>query len=322
MTQARSIKSTLPAACLTVLYLCFVSTVGKVVHNEFAFFPELAALGYGMFMRPAGPWARSPLMVVTTTAATALWGVGIASHLPYGIPAAILCIAGSILIVKAMKSPVFPAVPAGFLPLVFNVTSLHYCAFIIFDTGLLALLSMAYRFWWQGSFGRPAAPPANPPAQTLAAGKVARWITFACVLAFTYFLAARTDLRLILFPPLLVIAYETLVRPETCPWARRTAFLPAICVVTAGFGWASIALFDTGPLSVLCALGASIVFIRAIDVFILPALAISVIPQIMPHTDWKYPVAIGTGTVVVVAARAVLGTLRQSQARSAESASS
>lgn len=321
MTNTNSLKSTLPGAYLTVIYLCLVSSLGKVIHNDFAFFPELAALAYGMFMRPAGPWAMTPLMVVATPTVTALWGVSVANYLPYGIPASVLCIAGSILIVKAMRSPVFPAIPAGFLPLVFNVTSTHYVAFIAFDTGLLALLSVAYRRWWQSGIGKPAVAPMNTPAPASASSKPIRWLAFSGVVAVAYYLAARTDTRLILFPPLLVIAYETLVRPQTCPWAGRSAFLPVICMATAGLGWASVALFGTGPLSVLCALGASIVFIRVIDAFVLPALAISVIPQIMDHTDWKYPLAIGTGTFVVVAARSVLVVIEQFRSRSTESTS-
>jgi hypothetical protein len=131
-------------------------------------------------------------------------------------------------------------------------------------------------------------------------------VAFSIVLALCYLLAALTGIRLILFPPLLVIAYETLVRIETCPWARRCAWLPLICMVTATLGWLGVDLFGTGPLSVMFALGASIILIRTFDVFVLPALAISLIPQIMHHTDWKYPLAIATGTFVVFAMRSIL----------------
>ncbi len=318
MPNDNSPKSTLPGACLAVIYLCAVSCVGKMIHNDFVFFPELAALAYGLFMRPTGPWAMAPLMVAVTPAVTALWGVSVAGYLPYGVPSAILCIAGSLLIVKAMKSPVFPAVPAGFLPLVFNVTSVHYVVFIAFDTGVLALLSVAYQRWWRAGIGQPEPAVVRTETRTPANAyrKTTRWAAFWSVLAVTYFLAARTGIRLILFPPLIVIAFETLVRAETCPWARRSALLPAICMATAGLGWVSIVLFGTGPLSVLFALGASIVLIRAVGAFMLPALAISVIPQIMLHTDWRYPLAIGTGTVAVVATRSILNVVEQFQARS------
>ncbi|WLE58615.1 HPP family protein [Burkholderia plantarii] len=317
MSNPNFAEASLPAACLAVVYLCLVSSVGKLIHNEFAFFPELAALGYGIFMRPNGPWAKAPLMVLATPTVTALWGMAVATHLPYGAPAAILCIAGAILIVKVMKSPVFPAVPAAFLPLVFGVTSLHYVVFIACDTGALALLSMAYRPAWQPGAGiaPPAAPGAMPAPGATASGKATRWVAYWCVLAIAYLLAARAGIRLILFPPLLVLAYEMLIRPEHCPWARRAALVPVLCVACAALGWASVALFGTGPLSVLIAFGLAIVLIRAADAFVLPALAISVIPQIMPHVDWKYPLAIGTGTCVVVAVRAVLNVVEQGQAR-------
>lgn len=317
MFNSNSCKTDLPGAFLAVLYLCLVSSMGKIVHNDFAFFPELAALAYGMFMRPTGPWARAPLMVLLTPTATALWGVGVASHLPYGIPAAMLCIVGSVAIVKAMKSPVFPAVPAGFLPLVFNVTSPHYVAFIAFDTGLLALLSVAYGRWWRSGIDAPVLARPDTPARANAHGKtMTRWVAFSGVLAMAYFLAARTGVRLILFPPLIVIAYETLVRPETCPWARRATWLPVVCMATAALGWGSIVLFGTGPLSVLFAMVASIVLIRGIDLFVLPALAISVVPQIMGPADWKYPMAIGAGTLLVTAARSLLNAVEKLQYRS------
>nr|WKF61735.1 hypothetical protein HUO10_006267 [Paraburkholderia busanensis] len=308
--------SPLPGAGMTLFLLCVVSGMGKLVHNDYTFFPELAALAYGVFMRPAGPWATAPLMVVATPTVTALWGFTVASHLPYGIPAACLCIAGSILVVRTMKSAVFPAVPAGFLPLVFNVTSAHYVAFIAFDTALLGLLSIAYRRWWQSGTAAPGIASRRGPAPAHASSKTVRWGVFSIVLALAYLLADLTGVRLILFPPLIVIAYETLVRIETCPWSQRCTWLPLICMVTATLGWCGVDLFGTGPLSVLFALAASILLIHVTDTFMLPALAISVIPQIMHHTDWKYPLAIGAGTSVVVAARSMLDTHASLQSRS------
>jgi hypothetical protein len=63
-------------------------------------------------------------------------------------------------------------------------------------------------------------------------------------------LAKATGWRLILFPPLVVIAFEMFAHARVCPWARRPFALPVACVLCATAGVVLVTLFGGTPLSV------------------------------------------------------------------------
>jgi hypothetical protein len=51
---------------LSLAFLASVAKAALVTGTVYVLFPELAALGYDVFTRPAGVWARSPVMLAVT----------------------------------------------------------------------------------------------------------------------------------------------------------------------------------------------------------------------------------------------------------------
>src|SRR5260221_6233556 len=141
------------------------------------------------------------------------------------------------------------------------------------------------------------------------------WLpVFIAFLLSTYGLAAATGLRLILFPPLVVIAFEMFAHADVCPWAQRPFALPLACTITAGAGVGALVMFGAGPLSVAVALLIGVATLRLLRLHIPPALAVGLLPQVMPHPDWRFPLAVATGTLVLTAsfllARPLLWNMR------------
>src|SRR6202000_193255 len=93
---------------LSVVLLAVVAKAALLTGVIYVLFPELAALSYDVFKRPAGAWASSPLMLAMTPAITAAMGTALTQALPYGLGSVALTIAGAISIVRWMRSPIVP----------------------------------------------------------------------------------------------------------------------------------------------------------------------------------------------------------------------
>ncbi|MBU6491626.1 MAG: HPP family protein [Burkholderiales bacterium] len=89
---------------------------------------------------------------------------------------------------------------------------------------------------------------------------------------------------------------------EVCPWAKRPLALPLACTLTAAAGLGALLFFGAGPLSVTVAALIGIVTLRLLRLHIPPALAVGLLPQVMPHADWRFPLAVATGTLTLTAA--------------------
>lgn len=286
--------------------LAFLGGVAKsalLTGAVYVLFPELAALAYDVFTHPAGVWARSPVMLAITPAAAATVGTLVAQTMPYGMWSAAICIAGSMLLIRLLRSPVAPAISAAFLPLALGVTSWWYPLSIATGTGVLALLSVAYNRTLASQIRRM--PSSVTDAEDDEMERTPRrytWLpVFIAFLLLSYGLAVVTGLRLILFPPLVVIAFEMFAHAEVCPWARRPFALPLACTVTAAAGAGAILIFGAGPLSVAVAMLIGIATLRLLRLHIPPALAVGLLPQVMPHADWRFAVAVAAGTLTLTA---------------------
>src|ERR1700743_3880477 len=129
---------------LSVVLLAVVAKAALLTGVIYVLFPELAALSYDVFKRPAGAWARALLMLAMTPAITAAMGTAFARLLPYSLGSVAMTVAGAILIVRWMRSPIAPAISAAFLPLVFGITSWWYPVSIAAVMTFLAVASAAY----------------------------------------------------------------------------------------------------------------------------------------------------------------------------------
>jgi len=224
---------------LAVIYMALISVFASASGLHLLFFPELAALSYDVFRRPLGAWARAPLLLILTPVATAVVGVVVAKTLPFGLVAVLLAIGVSILIVHILRSPVAPAISAGLLPVILQVDSWLYPPCIMIGVILLVGAS----FIWQ-RYAIPRLPRIEATERERADEMVElvprrrSWILV--LLAFVIAVMALvqlTGLRLIVFPPLVVIAYEMFGHPSVCPWQenRSGCRLPAASLQSAEY---------------------------------------------------------------------------------------
>ncbi|AJY27065.1 putative membrane protein (plasmid) [Burkholderia thailandensis 34] len=288
----------------SLIFLAGVAKAALVTGAIYVLFPELGALAYDVFTRPAGVWARAPVMLAVTPAIAALIGTAVARSLPYGPAAAALCIASAMLVIRILRSPVAPAISAGFLPLALGVTSWWYPVSITAATALLAGLSVVYRRVFAARL-RSAPRVIDDAIDDELESSPRRYVwlpAFVGFLLLTYGIAAVTGLRLILFPPLVVIAFEMFAHADVCPWARRPLSLPLACTVTAAVGVLAVSVLGVGPLSVSLALLAGIAALRGFGLHLPPALAIGLLPQVIPHSGQAFVIAVAIGTFTLTGA--------------------
>ncbi len=243
-------------------------------------FPELGALAHDVFTRPQGAWARAPGMLAFTPALTAFIGLGLARWLPLGLPALMLSLGSSLLLLALLRSPVAPAISAGMLPVALRVRSPWYPGSILLVTGILAVVVVLRAVL------RRRPPPADNGAsraddQTEMPARGWRWLP-----GYAWFAlpgsAGAMHWHLLLVPPVFVIAYEMFAHPDICPWRARPWGLLAACAGGAAAGAAMVAWLGPGPVSAVASLTVGIVLLRALDLHAPPALAIGLLPQIIP----------------------------------------
>lgn len=280
---------------LSVVFLAVVAKASLLTGVIYVLFPELAALSYDVFKRPQGKWAQAPLMLAMTPAITAALGTAITQAMAYSLWSVTLTIAGAILIVRCLRSPIVPAISAAFLPLVFGITSWWYPVSIAAVMAALALVSVVYGRLVDTD-GQAQPHPVPHPSS------IGMWPAFGVFIAFlllVYGLAFVTGLRLILFPPLVVIAFEIFVLANIQSPARRHLVLPVVCTIAAGAGVAALLMFGAGTLSVVVSLLVGMVTLRVLRLHFPPALTVGLLPQIMPHPDWHFVLAVALGAAML-----------------------
>ena len=227
----------------TAAWLALVTALANASAIPELLFPELGALASVVFGAPGGSWARAPLLLALTAALTAVPGVLITRLLPYGLPALALNLAICLLLIRWLRSPIVPAISAGILPLTLGITSWLYPPAILVGTGGLALLALL-----RARFLPPPPTALSPVTATPAAGSrhdTADAPLRAWAPALAVFLVGGAGLvqllgsRLVLYPPLLVIAYEMLAQRDHCPWRGRYG---AVLLVTGGAALAGLLL--------------------------------------------------------------------------------
>jgi hypothetical protein len=222
---------------------------------------------------------------------------------PYSAGSIAICIAGAFVILKLMRSPIAPAISACFLALSLGEKSWLYPLSILLGTCALAVLSSIYRRFFDKQ-ATQAAPSAadriddeieSLPQQFM-------WVPFfVAFLGATYLLSMATGMRMVFFPPLIVIAFEMFAHADVCPWAKRPVLLPAVCTLAAAVGVAALATFSPGIISAVLAMLFGVVMLRATRLHAVPALAIGLLPQVMTRADWHFPLAVAIGSTILTA---------------------
>lgn len=283
----------------TIGYIALVAWVGQTTHLAFVLFPELGALSHDILKRPHGSWAKAPLMLVVTPLVTGLIGSLVARHFEFGAISVLVTIGAAIAVIAVLRSPIAPAISAGLLPLSLGISSPLYAPSLMIGLGLLAVISLIWRRLV------PPPPEAGSPSDVVddiveLAPKTYSWVPFFLgFLLIAIGLAAVTGQRFILFPPLVVIGFEMFAHPKVCPWASRPFAFPVACVLTAAAGVAAISIVGDTALAAAVSIAAGIAILRLFDLHVPPALAVGLLPFVLPQPDYRFPIAVGLGTLLL-----------------------
>ncbi len=294
-------RTVLIAELLAVAFMGAVATAAHRTGVHLLLFPELAALSHDVLTRPCGRWANQPFRLILTPTLAAVAGLFIARHAHYSAVVVLVIVLTSLLIIRLLRSSIAPAISAGVLPVVLDER--HWMYPVAICAGLIGLALLLWA--WQRCTPSMEAPPETSADvaidDALETIPVERFwpitlLTFVLVLAFV---TQITGLRFILFPPLIVMAYEILGHPDLPGWITRPALFPLVSFLTASVGLVACRSFYSGPAGVVLTVAISILLLRLFRMHMPPALAIGVLPFIMTAPDVWYPVSVAIGTTTL-----------------------
>jgi hypothetical protein len=127
-------------------------------------------------------------------------------------------------------------------------------------------------------------------------------VPFYLFVTMMAFCATASGLRFILFPPLIVSAYEMFAHPTSCPWVRKPLTLPIACFLTSTAGWLAVTLFGSGAIAAACGMVFGIIVLRVLRIHMPPALAVGLLPLIIDCPSVKYPISVTIGTAALTLA--------------------
>lgn len=312
MSSAGQLSPRQALACglATAIFIALITAMANATGQAYVLFPELGALAWVIFTDPRGPWATSPRLLVLTPLFTAVVGVAITRLLPYGPLALVLDVAGCLLIIRGLRSPIVPAISAGVLPLALGIHDWAYPVSILVGTGALALLSQwrTRRLMLQiaATAGAPSALDLMESSFALSSKvPLRRWvIALAVFLGLGLLFVKVWDSPLVLFPPLLVIAYDMLALPEHSPWLGRGGALMVVGTGAAWVGYGLEASFGVVPWAAFLAVLATLLLLRLTRLTCPPCLGIALLPFVINHPNGAYPwqALTGIGCLVLVVA--------------------
>jgi hypothetical protein len=286
-------KRRIAAEVIALAYIAIIAEIAVATGAFYILFPELGALSHDIFTRPRGSWASAPLLLVITPVLTAVLGTLVTRSLPYGYFSVMLTVCGALAIILALRSPIAPAISAGLLPLTLGVRSLWYPAGIVFGTTLLAVLSF---IWKQMSVDQNTVVASEDEDTAPGAESYWRLLPLLALVLAAAFVVKLTNLRFVLFPPLVVIGFEMFIHTKHCPWATRTLSLPIVCTLTAAGGLFCRRYLGVGAAGSVSSMAWGILILRIFDLHVPPALAVALLPQVIDSPTALYPVAVGIGT--------------------------
>jgi hypothetical protein len=299
-TQHRSAARFL-AEVLVVSYMGAIGLAAHLTGIYLLLFPELAALSHDVMTRPQGKWASQPGRIVLTPTLTAAAGLFITRHTSYGAISISLIVLASLIIIKLLGSAIGPALSAGALPMVLDERSWMYPAAILLGlTGLVVILWMWQRYGPRLDTPRYSRNDSRVIDELESAPHDRFWVVTLLIFVLLLGVSAQlTGLRFILFPPLIVMAYELFGHPEIPGWMERPALFPLVCVLTACVGIVACHLCRSSAIGVMLTVLCSIAILRAFKVHMPPALAVGLLPFVMTAPNIRYPISVGIGTIAL-----------------------
>jgi len=283
---------------LTAIYMGAISWIASVTQIHYILFPELGALSHDIIRRPHGTWAKSPGMLILTPLLTGSVGTFLVRNIGSGAVSIVLATAAAIFIIFLLRSPIAPAISAGVLPISLGSTSWRYPASLLVGLVLLAAISLIWR--------RFVPSPEIKTPTNAAAGFIEEaphsyaWLPFFMIfLLGTAVLGEMTGWHFILFPPLIVMGFEMFAHSEICPWAKKPLLLPIACTLSALIGAALVMELGVTPLAVIASTACAIALLRILNLHMPPAIAVGLLPFVIPTVDYKFPVSVGIGALTL-----------------------
>jgi hypothetical protein len=285
-----------------VLYMGIVGFAAHTSGVSLLLFPELAALSHDVLTRPRGKWASQPWLLILTPTVTSILGIFITRHVPYSAVAIVVIVLLGLLTIKLLRSSIAPAISAGVLPMVLGERSWIYPVAIFADLiSLVAVLLLWQRFGPHQAEASQCEAEHSRIVDVLETPTPDRFWVWA-LLAFVLVLgiaSQATGLRFILFPPLIVMAYEIFGHSKVPGWMARPALFPVVCLLTATTGTLAVHGFKTTMVGVAVTTLVSIGILRIFQVHMPPALAVGLLPFVMVAPNAWYPVSVALGTIAL-----------------------
>ncbi|ACK86433.1 HPP family protein [Methylorubrum extorquens] len=283
-------------AAATILYVAAISAVAEYTHATYILFPELGALAFGIFQQPRGPWSRAPVPLMLTPLATATLGTFVTDHMPFGPIAIFVTVAGSVLILRVLRSPISPALSAGLLPLTLGITSWWYPIATLLGTGTLA----GFALFRARSDPEAAQRPGSEEFSHRDRDSHWRLLGYAGFVVSAALCVDASSSRLLLYPPLAVIGFELFTNPR-CPWAEKPFLVPVVCTLSAAGGFIIWMVLGNEPWTAAASVALSLVIMRCASIRLPPAIAVSLLPLVIDEPTAWFPVEVGLGSCVLIA---------------------
>lgn len=289
---------------IALVYVVAIAVAAQFTCWCYLLFPELGAMSHDVLTRPWGKWASQPVRLVVTPALGAAIGTWITREFPYSVLTIELIVILCLLLIALLKSNIAPAMSAGVLPLVLGIKNWLYPASIVLGLVALVCIFLPWRWYYrrkhQGA-AEDSNTDLNDVLETPATQKM--WILpYFLFLTAMASCAAASGLRFILFPPLIVIAYEMFAHPTTCPWAGKPLAVPVACILTSLAGLLAVTSLRSDGIAAGFSMVFGIVVLRLLNIHMPPALAVGLLPLIIDDPTIKYPVSVGIGAGVLTLA--------------------
>jgi hypothetical protein len=288
---------------LALIYMGAIAFSARKTGFSLLLFPELAAISHDVFTRPRGKWASQPWLLVLTPTITAFFGLFLVRHTNFNALALTLIVAVSLIVIKLLKSTIAPAISAGVLPMILAERSWIYPVAIFVDLSLLALVLLIFKRYIPAK--NVLSSDEEIDSQIIDDLEAPPHDRFWGVALLVFVLALATisqvtGLFYLIFPPLIVVAYEILGHPEVPGWMARPILFPLISFLTAAVGLAFCHVFDAGFEGVIVTLLCSIAILKVFKVHMPPALAVGILPFVMKAPNYLYPISVLMGTTALM----------------------
>jgi hypothetical protein len=288
------------AASVATLFVAGIAATAVATGLICVLFPEMGALAQDVFTRPGGTWSNAPVLLVVTPSVAAIFGVLIAQHSHYGYLSVLLAVGSVIALLRVLHSPIVPSISAALLPVVFEERSWWYPIAVFFALASLIVLSAAWkRLPGVSCRTLPNARKVDVSGRSQGPTEpgYVGLVVLAIFLALSVLLVKLTGLRLMLFPPLAVIAFEMFSKPRTCLWADRPLLVPLACFLTATGGLCAYKLWGVSVIAAAASMAWGFAVLYLLKIHLPPAMAVALIPLIAKHPTAIFPVAVASGTL-------------------------